>query len=721
MALCACEINNKNSIIQKSLSITKNYLCNVFERAKYICILLTLSMINHLGFAQNQTSNLGQTFWVGFMENNSTPLALNLNIASRHPANINIEVPVFGNIIFALQAGRDTIVSVPTTLVYVTGSESAQNKGIYITADTPISVIAMNNAPFSTDAISVIPLEYLPRGGQYIINTFRGSTTFPSEFMIIATENNTSVEITPAYTTGLGKTAGVPFSMMLQRGQTYQVQSKDSVSMAGTKIRVDNGCKKIVVFSGSKCSQVNYNSGCAGCDHLWEQELPTTTWGTEFYSASLNGMNSGYVLSFVANENNTNISIDGTPTFTLNAGQNITQNYNNNNVRCIQSDKPISVVQLIKTSGCNGHPLNLSDPSMLRLVPVGQEIKSTFFRVPLTTNISFAFLNIVCTNPSNVFLDGTAINTVSGNTITPTCNGKQTVTVPVLSQYHLLESSDGFMAYMYGYGVTESYTLAIGSAYENTELNFTLNPSDFTYCNTNQQFDFAAIQKGYSNLKWDFSDGNATGANATHKFNRSGKFEVKLIGTKANNDCPEDTVSKFITLYDPPTVELGNDTIICKQPDYLVVPKTNSNYDFEWHNGSHAKNYLCSQDELVTLTVTDEHGCQASDSIDITFDDCLVRKLEIPNVFTPGKDGLNDVFQINIDVYENMRCIIYNRWGQVLYDYNPVIDKPWNGGVYNDINQPCPDGTYYFLLYFSDPIDNKDYKESGVITLIREQ
>lgn len=672
-------------------------------------------------FAQNQSSNTGKTFWVGFMENASTPLALNLHFASRYPSNINISVPVLGNVSFSLRAGRDTLVSIPTALAHITGSESVQSKGVYISSDTAISVLAMNNAPFSTDAISLVPLEFLPKGGRYCINTFRGSNSFSSEFLVLAPEDNTLVEITPAHNTRLGKAAGVPFTIMLQRGETYQVQSKDSNSMGGSLVRVGNGCKKLVVFSGSQCSQVNYNVGCSGCDHLWEQELPTSFWGTDFYSVPLTGM-SGYMLSIVAKENGTTVSIDGVPTYTLSAGQQVTPDFSNNNVRCIQADKPISVVQLIKSGECNGHPQHLADPAMFRLVPEGQEVKSTFFRVPLTTNITYAFLSVICVNPADVLLDGVSINSISGNTVAGTCAGKQVVTVPVLAQYHTLESNDPFCAYLYGYGNAESYALAMGSAYENLELNFTLNPADFMYCNTPQKFDFTAINKGYSNLKWDFENGNtANGNTASFTFTKSRRYEVKLMGSKPDSDCPEDTVSKFITLFSPPELDLGNDTIICKQPDYLVVPTTNPNYDFEWHTGSHAKNYLCSQNELVTLTVTDEHGCQATDSVEITFSECLKKKLEFPNVFTPGKDGVNDEFKITLEVFNNAQCIIYNRWGVELYKYNPQVDKPWNGGVSNDPNQPCPDGTYYFLLYYSDPIDGNNLRESGVITLIREK
>ena len=681
-----------------------------------LCVYFSTSL-----YSQNQTTNAGKNFWVGFMENQLPPL-ISLHFAAENNANITVAIPVLGNVGFFLGAKKDTIIVIPTAQAYITGSENTQNRGVFISSDTAISVIALNNAANSSDAISLIPLEYLPKGGRYIINTFRGLNSSPSEFLIVAPEDNTQVEIIPSSTTRNGRPSGVPFTVMLQRGQTYQVQAADTSSMGGSRIRVSNGCKKLVVFSGAKCSQVNYNAGCTGCDHLWVQEVPTSYWGTNYHSVHINQMDSAYVLSFVASENNTVVSIDGIPTLILNAGQQRVVNYMSNNVRCIEADKPISVMQLIKSGGCNGYPNPSPDPSMFRLIAQGQEIRKTYFSVLKTSNISSSFISVICTNPSNVFLNGVALPSVFGVSVVDVCVTKKAVTIPFLSQYNSLESEELFTAYMYGFGKDESYFLSMGSAYENTELNFTFNPSDFVYCNTNQTFDFTAITQKYSNLKWSFGDGNtSSGENVNHTFNNSGRFEVMLIGTKADSDCLEDTVRKFITLFEPPFLDLGGDTIVCKQPDLLIAPNTNPSYDYVWQNGSTAKNFLVSQDQVVYLTVTDENGCQKTDSISVIFDECLEKKVIIPNVFTPGKDGLNDALFITLEVYDQAECIVYNRWGIELYRYNPKRDLPWNGSVANDLSKPCPDGTYYIILNFRDPDTNQYFIETGVITLIREQ
>ncbi len=72
-------------------------------------------------------------------------------------------------------------------------------------------------------------------------------------------------------------------------------------------------------------------------------------------------------------------------------------------------------------------------------------------------------------------------------------------------------------------------------------------------------------------------------------------------------------------------------------------------------------------------------------------------ELEIPNVFTPNNDGINDFFVIKskqkIDNYE---LVIINRWGSKLYESHSLSDS-WNGkykGKY------CSSSTYFYILSY---------------------
>ena len=70
------------------------------------------------------------------------------------------------------------------------------------------------------------------------------------------------------------------------------------------------------------------------------------------------------------------------------------------------------------------------------------------------------------------------------------------------------------------------------------------------------------------------------------------------------------------------------------------------------------------------------------------------------NTITPNGDGLNDnmVFDIliqNQGEYETREFIVFNRWGNMVYD-TKEYNNDWNGTNNND--KPLPEGTYYYIL-----------------------
>lgn len=77
----------------------------------------------------------------------------------------------------------------------------------------------------------------------------------------------------------------------------------------------------------------------------------------------------------------------------------------------------------------------------------------------------------------------------------------------------------------------------------------------------------------------------------------------------------------------------------------------------------------------------------------------------IPEGFSPNGDGLNDVFEIKGLNERQVDLIVYNRWGNKVYEMNNYLND-WNGasnvsGV-SFGNGKLPEGTYYFILNFKD-------------------
>lgn len=75
----------------------------------------------------------------------------------------------------------------------------------------------------------------------------------------------------------------------------------------------------------------------------------------------------------------------------------------------------------------------------------------------------------------------------------------------------------------------------------------------------------------------------------------------------------------------------------------------------------------------------------------------VVSHIEIPNAFSPNGDGKNDVYRVKADKTKGIvefHAIIYNRWGQKIYEWTDINDG-WDG-TYNgtDVKQ----GTYFVLV-----------------------
>lgn len=94
----------------------------------------------------------------------------------------------------------------------------------------------------------------------------------------------------------------------------------------------------------------------------------------------------------------------------------------------------------------------------------------------------------------------------------------------------------------------------------------------------------------------------------------------------------------------------------------------------------------------------------------------LTYDLNIPNVFTPGSDGHNDVFDIQIRNCDKYRLDIWNRWGTKVFESDNK-DVKWNGKSYNT-GSDCSEGTYYYVLTYNFR-GQAERSIRGTITLIR--
>lgn len=86
----------------------------------------------------------------------------------------------------------------------------------------------------------------------------------------------------------------------------------------------------------------------------------------------------------------------------------------------------------------------------------------------------------------------------------------------------------------------------------------------------------------------------------------------------------------------------------------------------------------------------------------------------IPNAFTPERNGLNDVFLPNSGGMKSYEMLIYNRWGEKLFE-TPNNEIGWDGTY---LGKPVPEGIYVYVINYTD-YRNQQYQAKGTLHLMR--
>ena len=140
--------------------------------------------------------------------------------------------------------------------------------------------------------------------------------------------------------------------------------------------------------------------------------------------------------------------------------------------------------------------------------------------------------------------------------------------------------------------------------------------------------------------------------------------------------------------------------------------------------------------ENITLTELDDHTVQVtSDSygeVDLTYTTCdtsttvnivFMCGLEIPNVFSPNNDGINNDFfisRLNTTFYDYSKFVVYDRWGVEVYTNGRYgLDGSWWDGKTTKFGEDLPEGVYYYVLELHNIANDEDEIYKGSIHIFR--
>ncbi|UKN01908.1 gliding motility-associated C-terminal domain-containing protein [Paracrocinitomix mangrovi] len=127
------------------------------------------------------------------------------------------------------------------------------------------------------------------------------------------------------------------------------------------------------------------------------------------------------------------------------------------------------------------------------------------------------------------------------------------------------------------------------------------------------------------------------------------------------------------------------------------------------------RSYIDSGTYNVCLVALNKNGCSDTACKEILVFD--KPELVLPNVFTPGTDGSNDVFYFPYVGIAEFEAVIVNRWGITVFEFTDIT-QGWDGSDKN--GSPCQDGVYFYK-YQAVATNGTEYEGQGNIHLIRQK
>jgi len=110
--------------------------------------------------------------------------------------------------------------------------------------------------------------------------------------------------------------------------------------------------------------------------------------------------------------------------------------------------------------------------------------------------------------------------------------------------------------------------------------------------------------------------------------------------------------------------------------------------------------------EMFIATITDTLVCGREPTTVVS----TGGEFNVPNIFTPNGDGINDLFYFSSQNVSSLTCDIFNRWGERIYKFSDASNA-WDGKGFSE-------GVYFYTVT-GEYFNHSTFKRSGSITLLR--
>ncbi|MES2627787.1 MAG: T9SS type B sorting domain-containing protein [Bacteroidota bacterium] len=545
------------------------------------------------------------------------PVALRLSAADL-PSQVRITVPAQGLVIATLTVNSGVSSSIDLT-PFVDSLENltpnlVRNWGLQITATEPITAYYEITPSINTE---IITLKGKNGMGTRFITPFQ--TRYPnnsgfngecwSSADIVATENNTSIVITPS-TGVVGHARNVPYTILLNKGQTYSIRdslrTKNTGNMSGTLITSDKKISVTIKDDGVEVPGLlqSYN------DVVGDQLMSFENVGRQ-YIAIKGEMSPNDYIYVVGTANGTNVMINGVASV-INDRQTIEASFTQNIY--ISADQPVYAYHLTGSQSESGSAIlpniECTGSSSISFTRGNSNKSVLLIAVPTTATGNFLMNGNATLIPASAFtvvpgspgwsaakINLSASMIVGSNTVTNTRS---------LFHLALVNGDNGSGGSAYGYFSNYKSEISAGK--------------DSTICaGSTIRLPDPGV---YYSYEYTVLHGDATSITGTNtvKPNQTTTYLLRRLGS-----CPAtDTV--VVTVNDL-KADAGNDTTICTGIVRIGGTPAASGgkapYTYLWNSGQ-TTDFITAGAGTHSLTVTDNMGCKSSDAMTVTLAPPLV-------------------------------------------------------------------------------------------------
>ncbi|MCH2230124.1 MAG: gliding motility-associated C-terminal domain-containing protein [Crocinitomicaceae bacterium] len=632
-------------------------------RCNHKLALLLLLLIKFNAFSQFSTK--GNDFFVPIIDLDYTEIIIRTEVLSSVTIEDlftgiiqNVTIPANSN--YAINASSYGLSPLNLDLLSI-------QKSLHINSDEPISVYYDNSEGGAGGTSIILPQNSLGSNYSLVsdkIEKFSTSSFNPKVpyFVIIATEDNSEINLNLTHDSDNGYFAGSTFSIALNKGESYllrgikcqaqagqypscsDVVSESRNDFSGTHIW-SSGCKNFSVFLYYESAPFSWGDQVASCcsDQRIENYLPNKSWGTNFWLLPEPHVTHGNVFKVFAQHDSTFVYLNNSLIDTLQKNETLdtllyAPSY-------LVTSKKTSVMQNSISAHFEGPWLNATDPEMLFVYPNVYQTSNCIVDLSVTTSYALAeerslILVTANNNLNNILIDG--------------------VSVPA-NQFFAIPGD-----------VDNSYTYQ------------SLTPTLHSINATNGSYQ-AIVFVGHSN-----------------GVSSSFYSEIESIKNSLTQQLEPDSSAVSLCLGSGVDLAPSNEEV---------------GYNLSWSNGDSIPEINVSEVGVYTVEFSncDEVFYESFEVIDCSSSVDCGNDVFVPNVITPNADGVNDVLTFKLsDCFSFLSFEVVNRWGDIVFK---TLDNNtfWEGEF---LGEPLSESAYFWILKYRE-VSGKEQEQTGYVTLIR--